>query len=359
MNKKGHKNLLMGGMLASLALLPSCGLLDMFKSKSEEQTESVMSTQEPRAEMLTGDVVATMNDEPIVTTDSIAAAKEELLKSKPELRSVLPFMDPKVLDLNLTNGLVSQAIVDEYVREKGIDKTAEYQKELADIIKNMKRILNAKFFSQQYNVSVSDAEVKNFYETNKSAFPELIISQGGVVASGIQFEDEMAAKEFMAQVKAAGNNFVKAAQQAGKANAIKDFKMVNAQSIGIDPVLRDKIMAVKAVPSVEMVKTKGAVWVVNMASKEEPQYVPFDQVKVQIKALIENNKRGELFQKDIDKLKEKYNVVVKEDYFKSEASAMSPMQAPMPFGEMEDEDMTAQMGGVADATKENSSKRVA
>jgi hypothetical protein len=143
-----------------------------------------------------------------------------------------------------------------------------------------------------------------------------MISQGGVTASGIKFDSEIKAKEFLAQVRAANNNFMQAAQQTGNASAIKDFKMVNANTINMDGQLRDKILAIKSVPTTEMIVANGAVWVVHAVAKEAAKYIPFEQVKANIKQLLENNKRGEMFEVEINKLKERYKVVIDEDYFK-------------------------------------------
>jgi N-acetyl-anhydromuramyl-L-alanine amidase AmpD len=45
------------------------------------------------------------------------------------------------------------------------------------------------------------------------------------------------------------NDITRAAKEAGLASNIKDFKLVNEQSIGIETELRDKIVAIKTFPS--------------------------------------------------------------------------------------------------------------
>ncbi len=331
MNTKCHKKFLIGGVIASLTLLPSCALLDMFKSQSDDTavSSSMERSESSSAGAMTGDVIVTMNGNPIITSDTIAIEKENVMKSKPEYRAALSFMDPKVLDRNLAEGLVGQIVVDNYVAEKGLDKTSEYQQELAEITKNMKRILNAKFFSQEFPVTVTDADVKSFYETNKIAIPELTLSQGGVAASGIEFSSEADARAFINSVRASNNNFARAVQQEGLTAEVKDFKVVNNQSVGMDPVLRDKIVAMKTVPSVEMVKTDSAVWVVNALSKEAVKYVPLEQVQANIRMLLENNKRNEQIETQINKLRDQYKIVINEDYFKGDNGAQEMMVEEM------------------------------
>jgi len=355
-----EKKYMCAGMILILSLLPGCTLLDSLKNSSPNPATTIDTTTQVdinnNPDLMTGDVVATMNGKPLITSTILEAEKENIMKSKPEYRAALAFMDAKVLDRNLTEGLISQAVVDQYIVEQKIDSSAEYQSELADIIKNMKRILNAKFFSQKFNVTVSDAEISKFYEANKNAIPDLIISQGGVVASGMQFDNEISAKEFMIQVKNAQNDLKKAAQETGVSNAVKDFKMVNSQSIGIDPALRDKIVAIKTAPSVEMITVNGTVWVISATSKETAKYRPLEQVKDGIKQLLENNKRAELVESEIAKLRDTYNVSINEEYFKSDASAPDMEESDEEFDSTETANKSAQSNFDREAT---TSKRLA
>ncbi len=355
MNVKNNKQMLAACVVSALVLLPSCAVLDYFKGKqSDEGAASSVEVQEMVA-VLPGEVVVTMNGNPAITSGTLEAEKENIFKSNPQVKAALAFMNPKDLDRNLTDGLVSQMVVDEEVRARGLDQSSEYKSELADAYKAIKRMLNAKYFGQTFKVAVSDAEALKFYEANKDTIPGLLISQGGVVASGIQFEDEDAAKDFASRVKAAGNDFRKVAQQEGIENTITDFRMVNSQSVGIDPALRDKITAIKTVPSVDVIVAGGAVWVINATAKETAKHRPFEQIKEGIKQELEKNKRGELFEVEIKKLKDKYNVVIDEDYFKSPA-----MPGEMEQQEANAESMKARGSSTADAVdKERAPKRLA
>jgi len=349
MNANSHKIFLVAGFI-SLIMLPGCKWFET--SKEEVVSASTRSSAQPVSEeMLTGDVIVTMNGKPIITSGILEEEKENIFKSNPQIRAAIAFMDPKVLDRNLTDGLVGQAVVDQYVKEQKLNQSDEYKAELRDAQKAIERMLNAKYFSQKFKVSVTDAEVKDFYETNKDTMPGLLLSQGGVVASGIEFDDEGIAKEFAAKAR---GNFKKAADDAGLSSKIKDFKMVNSQSIGIDSALRDKIIAIKHVPSVEIIPVGKSFWVINATAKEEAKYRPFEQLKDNIKQELEKNKRGEMFEKEVNELKKKYNIVINEDYFKG---------AELPASEMSEElgqfdtDMTGGMTKASDNQK--SSKGVA
>jgi hypothetical protein len=104
-----------------------------------------------------------------------------------------------------------------------------------------------------------------------------------------------------------------------KADRFKDFKLVNAQSVGIDPTLRQKISAITKVPTTELVKlSKDKVWVVKATEKEDAKYRPLEQIKDDLKAFLEKEKLQERINEEIEKLHKSYSVEVNSEYFKPE-----------------------------------------
>jgi hypothetical protein len=313
-------------LLSLLCLLPGCAILDWFKEKFggakspnaqvvPQQTNNHQAVMATQAE----NVLVTMNGKPVITTEILKSEKEELMESNPQLRSIMAFIDAKQLDRNLVEGLTSQAIVDRFIAEHNINTTKEYQQELERAIKSIKQMLNAKFFSQHFDVSVSDSDVRNFYEQNKQSMPNLIISRGGIKTTGVKFEQESVAKDFLTKAQSTGNLPDAATKANMPADHIKDFNVVNEQSIGIDTALRDKIITLKQVPTIELIKIDdNTFWVVHASEKEEPKYQPFEQVQNNLKMILEKEKRTEMFEQEINRLKDKYNVVIREDYFKAD-----------------------------------------
>lgn len=318
MNNKISNKILVGGVVATLSFLPGC--TDMFKGSNNQATVSTATeNRSSQATALTGDVLVTMKGVPVITTDSLEKEKEKLLKANPNLKQAIAFMDAREIDRQILEGLVHQKAIDEYVIANKIDQTAAYQAELRDLYESMERLLNSKYFTERNPVTVSEGDIKNFYETNKDK--SLKLSQGGVVATGIEFADGASARAFAARAKTSPGGFKKVAQEDGLNAKIKDFKQVNNQSIGIDEQLRDKIAAMKTVPSVEVLESNGIFWVINATAKEESKYVPYDQIKDRIKEQLEQQKRGEAFTKDVENLKKEYGVEINEDYFKAETPA--------------------------------------
>jgi hypothetical protein len=345
MNKKNHKKLLVGSVLITLSFLPGCALFDMFKSNNEQ----IVIEDRDLVVPMTGEVLVTMKGIPVITTDTLAVEKEKVLKAHPQIRQALTVMDPKPFERDLLEGLITQEIAAEYVRSQGIDQTDTYKKELKELYEAMENILNARYFNEMAKITVSDAEVRDFYEAQKDKYPGIKISQGGIMAIGIDFDNGAAARAFAARVKTTPGGFKKVAQDDNINAQIKDFKLVNERSLGVDELLRDKIVGIKTIPSVEVFDVNGKFWVINVTAKEEPKYIAYEQAKDRLRQEVEQGKRVELLKKEMDNLRKQYAVEVNEDYFKGAEQAQQEMSVP------------EQRGGIAHAAdkKETIDKRLA
>jgi len=68
--------------------------------------------------------------------------------------------------------------------------------------------------------------------------------------------------------------------------------------------------------------------VINATAKEEPKYLPYEQIRDRIKEQLEQQKRVEAFTKDVEELKKEYAVEINEDYFKSAESPQAANTQP-------------------------------
>lgn len=284
-------------LVVPMVFLPGCGWLECLRGKKDAAAE--------------GKPVVTMAGDVVITTKSFEAEFEQLLEENPHLKSVLALMpDAKK---NFLMGMVNQNVVDKWVSANKIDQKEEYQKELDRMMRSVKRMLNTKYFGLEHPVQVGENEVAEFYDKNKDSMPDLIVSRGGVKASGVSFEKEADAKAFLAKVREM-KDISKAANAAHVTKNLRDFKMVNSQSLGMDAALREKIVSLEKVPTVELVKVNDkSFWVVSATAKEESQYRPLEQVKAGLEQYVAKEKRMEMFDKEISKLKADYNVVINED----------------------------------------------
>ncbi len=351
--------------LASLLCLPGCSLVDSFLGNKDDRTRTQRVATEEHAiadlrkgkagmsvlpeEELTGESLITMDGTPIVTVNSLQSEKEKLLDANPQLKQMLDYMDPAQLDRNLAEGLMNQVIVDRYIGEQGVDQQPAYKKELRDGIKAVERMVNTKFFTQSFELTISDADVRAFYDSNKDAMPHLVMSRGGVRAIGVACTNEQAAKAFADVVRAQKNDIQKAAEMEGKKDQLRDFMTVSQQAFGIEPELKNKIMAITNYPSVQVITLQdGTAWVVLAQSKEATQYRPYEEVKVDLKDYLEKEKRAKQFDSEMSKLKARYNVEMKEEFFgtpEEQAAQAAAEDSEMAF--LEDADLAELINTVA------------
>lgn len=332
---------------AVLILLPGCAALDWFKNKTApEQSVSVPVTENVTIELPTpqasfqpvqGQVLVSVDGVPVITVESLKAEKDKLLAANPQLKAMMAFMDPQQFDQNLLDGLTNQVTVDKWIIQNGVANTQNYKNELQEGYKAIERMVNTKFFSESLKISVSDADVRKFYDTNKDLMPNLIISRGGTKAMGVQFDQEQDARAFADKVRARRGDISAAAKEAGIAtDRVKDFKVVGDQTVGMEAALHSAILGMKSVPGVEVVKVNATWWVVGATERQESKYQPFEQVKAGLKAAVEKEKRAEMFDQAIERLKQDYKVVVDQNYF---ASAPAGAQQEMP--DLTDEEIAA------------------
>ncbi len=299
--------------LLSLGLLPGCEWFGGAK-------KATPATSGPIAADDTSAVIVTMDGKPVITEKRLQQVIEELVEAQPQYKVMLEMMDRKQLEQNIVDGLIKQEVIDHYVDVNQLQDTAEYQSKMDRVMKMARQMVNAEAFTKNIKVSVGEKDVKDFYDKNKDVMPQLLLSRGGVNAVGVEFENEADAQAFLNKAKTEfGSDLKKAADKSGKADRFKDLKLVNAQSIGMDPVVRAKITGYTKFPTLEVVKvSKDKVWVIKATEKEEPKYRPLEQIKDDLKAFLEKEKLQERINEEIEKLQKTYNVTVNEDYFKSD-----------------------------------------
>lgn len=315
--KMQKKSIVSLAALSALVLLPGC---DWFGSPQKDSSSMDATSNMSNQNYVNDDskVVVTIAGKPFITEKELRDTLDKLMEAQPQYKAMLGLMDENQLLASILQGLLMQKLMDEWAVRTGIMDQAEYKQKLEDQILNAKRMVNAEFFTQNVKVNVSDAQVKEFYDKNKDVMPQLLISRGGVNAKGVVFETDADAQAFLNKVKSEfGKDLDKAAAAQKVMDKLKDFNVVNDQSIGIDPALRDKIVAIKSTPSLMVIKAGDkAFWVVSATGKEETKYRPLQQIKEDLRAFLEKEKLMEETTKEMERLKGEYNVVVDQEFFK-------------------------------------------
>jgi hypothetical protein len=328
-----NRNYIIAVILVLLVLVVGYFKLGWIKSKFSGKAMSTTTMRSSDGIDIVEDgstALVTMDGKPIVTQTSLEVEYQQLLKDNPQLEQMLPLMGGKEgLMERLTKALAERAVVRRYVAEQKIDQDSAYQAELARMLNSVRDMLNIKYFNAQHIAPVSDREIKEFYDKNRETMPELLVSRGGIRAAGVKFEKEADAQAFFNKAKTSKSDLQATAKEAGiAADKVQDFKLVNSQSIGIAPLLRDKIIAIQKCPSVELIKLDDKTfWVVKASGKEDTTYREFAQVKEHLKHYLEEKKREEVVGKIMQDLEQQYKVEFKKTAVDNEQMAQAAAQA--------------------------------
>lgn len=311
----------LGVSILVLMLLPACTPIDWIKRKFNrgiEVSNETMNTDSSGSD--NSSVLITINGKPALTLDVFNKEVDDFIE-KNRLRQLIdagliPNMDRQYLE-----GRLSQLVIDERIAELGIDKKPEYIEQKEQIIKAGQQMLNAKYFTELYPITISDADLKSFYDENKDKLPDVLIARGGVNVAGIKFDNEQDGQAFLNKIKNKPDSFVQEAKSAQLDGKIKEFNLVNEQTMTLDPEVREKVLGYGKFPTTELIKLSDkSCWVVYAKDKKDAQCRPFTEVKATIEQYVNRQKRMEILEKEIEKLKEKYNVVVNDSLLKAKAA---------------------------------------
>ena len=333
-----HKKMIKVSSLALVLLLSGC---NWFGSKKE--AASAPDKIGAQAVVSGETVIATMGGKSVLTVKEFEERFEQLLQGQPQLRAMLQYMPD--LKIDVAKSLVSQSVIDKYIEENGIDKQADYKNDLEQARNQAQKIVNVKHFRNACVKPVTETDIKKYYEEHKDEHPELLLSRGGVPASGVSFDKEVDAKAF--QVKVAGKNaeeFKKVAEADKLGAKVRNFGFVNAQSLGMDAALRDKIVAFKKA-GVELIKINDKTfWVVHVGGKQETKYRPFEEVKAGLEKFLANRKMEEAMEQKLEELKTKYDVKINEEVLKAKSAeepAKTAAAEQVPVDQQADEQQQA------------------
>jgi hypothetical protein len=313
---------------ASLLFLPGCELLKQKEEAASAPTsakvpavhkESAVPADAKQAAPV-GEVLVTLYDgkESRATVKDFELYMEEFLEAQPQYRAIIEFM-PGAKE-NIFEGMVNELLLTEWARNNKIDQKKEFQADLDKILKYGKRSLYVKYFQEAHPVSVSAGEVRKYYDENKNTIPRLMITPESVKARAVIFKDKATAEAFNAKVKESKADFVTAAADAKE--TVKDLGEVTAQSFEVDGQLRKKVLEAKKFPAIELVALSDNTYaVVEVLSRTEPQYVPFDEIKDEIENVLKQQKGAELLMKELEKLKQEFKLKVNKEYFEREKTA--------------------------------------
>ena len=208
----------------------------------------------------------------------------------------------KEMNKEVVNELVYQTLLYEDAMEKGMDKDDEFTQVLE---KTKESILKTYALGKLLStVSVTDDEIKKFYEDNKDLFKE----NESANASHILVAEEDKANEIYEKVKN-GEDFASLAKEFStcpskeKGGELGTFTRGQMVKEFEDAVFNNEVATIT-----EPVKTQFGYHIIKINDKNEGRDLAFDEVKDKIAAQVRRQKEQALYNEKITELKEKYQV---------------------------------------------------
>lgn len=212
---------------------------------------------------------------------------------------------------------VEDMIVEMLCYEEGVRKGIDRDKEVKEVVNEAKRkIVTAKLIKNEVEdkIVVTEDEIKKYYDAHKDEFksPEMWR------ASHILVTDEKEAKTMLDEL-AKGAKF----EDLAKAHSI-DATASRGGDVGffklgqLVPDFEKACLKLNVGQTSDIVRTQFGYHIIRLTDKREPGVKSYDEAKRAIEAEIRKEKRNELFNTLVLKLKTKYGVAVNESAFPAE-----------------------------------------
>ncbi len=335
--KSNRLSLLIKGsaLVLTISLLPGCKGLDFFKKKDAAKTEST----ESKAAADDGLVLCSIDGNAVIKKSDFDKRVTQMLQANPYFRGAGAEMLPLNVKRKFLDRLVEEELFVLDANKQNIEKDAEFQKTLKEMVDLVTRSLKIQFREKKIydDTKVAEEQSKKYFDEHKTQYVKVA---GGTLASGIKFDTDAAANAFLTKAKANVNDFEKLAKQT-KSGKFREFGRVSQEAannaMGMESVpapIKEAVLSMHNLPAVEKVKVGKELWVVKASDKKDSVFFDFEEVKPQVEAMIKNNEFRTKLASEIEKLRATYKVTVNEDFFKdSKQAAEQPAAGEQPATE--------------------------
>lgn len=204
----------------------------------------------------------------------------------------------------LLEQLISFELVYKYAEEQNLTETEEYKSQLELLKKDL--LIQAGVKNILDTVTVTDEEVKAFYESN----PDMFKGQESVRAKHILVDSEEKAKEVKAAIDG-GLSFEEAAKENSSCPSSSQGGDLGAFTRGrMVPEFEDAAFALAIGEVSEPVKTQFGYHLIKVEEKTAEVVKSFDEVKDQLQVNLLSQKQNGVYINFINKLKEEQDVKV-------------------------------------------------
>lgn len=211
---------------------------------------------------------------------------------------------------------LDEMIVEMLFYEEAIRRGINNDREVKEVIEEAKKkILIAKLIKTEVEdkIKIEDAEARQYYETHKEEFksPELWR------ASHILVTTEKEAQALLDEISrgAAFEDLARARSQDATSSRGGDVGFFRQGQLV--PEVENECMKMQIGQVSGIVHTQFGYHVIKLTDKKEPGIEPYEKVKSKVEDELKKTRRSELFDKLVLNMKNKYNVEIEDDVFKS------------------------------------------
>lgn len=329
-----------GFLLISGMLFVGCNWFK--KSESNNSSSSIA----------TGDVLMTIDGQPVLTVSEYEKQLDMARAANPQVDMILQMM-PDAERQFVFRGISTSKLMKAWADKEGVSKTSDFKEQQKHLHEAMDLQLYMKAFDEKHPITITDSDIERFYHEKKDSIPGLVIAQAGVDVSFVRFDSKAKAQAFFDKVKdlKKSDEFKKIAENS-KEQASQS--VINDKSPFSD-VLKKTVLDIKKFPSVHIVKVSdNGYWVVLATGKSEAKYHDLKSPQVQqgLRKMIEDERKAQLIEKEIEKLKKDLNVIENNTYFEQkEAKKRAALQEQ---GSDESNDMMKMLAGQNEESDEDS-----
>ncbi len=227
----------------------------------------------------------------------------------------LPSYYKDIVDKNKKRFL-DETIIEMMFYEEAIRQRLDQDREVKEVVSEAKRkILIAKLIKNEVEdkVKVEDSEIRQFYETHKDEFktPELWR------ASHILVSTEQEANDIMNSLNSGAKFEDLAKTKSTDATATRGGDVGFFRQGQLIPDFENVCMKLNVGGMSGIIHTQFGYHIIKLTDKKDPSIESYEKAKGKIADELKKKKRSELFDKLVLDLKNKYNVEIEDDVFKS------------------------------------------
>jgi len=234
---------------------------------------------------------------------------------KKEVENLPPYLKPMTETAEGRKEMLETMIIRELIMQEAIKEGIENAPAVKEKLEELKKRLVVEAYLKkkvEEQATVSDEELKKFYEQNKDKFK----TGDQVKASHILVKSEKEAKELLAQIKGGANFEELAKKYSADGAAAKGGDLGWFSKGSMIPEFEKVAFAMKENQVSDIVKTKFGYHIIKLTGMRPAGERTFDDVKEQIKTSLQPAKQQEAFQKLKEDLKKSSKYSIKEDVLK-------------------------------------------